>query len=107
MRRLQLSIWSGHSSWLDRRKPETPRVIGGNASVTRKARLVRFFLWIIRMSIFAMRIRLPDFDDPVRHWFAIAIENAARNFNAFTGNAWSRQIVPIEPGETDAEKWTD
>jgi hypothetical protein len=52
-----------------------------------------------------MRIRLPDFYDSIRHWFAVAVENAARNFHTLARYAWPRQIVAIEPAEADLKKW--
>src|SRR5580658_290976 len=107
MRRLQFSIWPRNPPRLNGRKTKFSRVIGWNASVACKARLVRFFLGIIRMSIIAVRIRLPYFDDPIGHRFAVAIENSAHNFHAFTGNARPRQSLPIKPGETNPEEWAN
>src|SRR5271165_982521 len=107
MRRLKFPIRSGHAPRLDRRESKTSRVIGGNAPVTRKARLIRFFLRILGTSIFSQRVCLPDFNDPVGYWSAVAIQDAAFNFHAITGNSRSRQIVPIEPREADVEKGAD
>src|ERR1700689_4698092 len=101
---LQFSIRPRNAPRLDRCKAETSGVVCGNASVTRKACLGRFFLRIIRMSIFALRICLPNFEEPVGHGLTIAVENTARNSPPFTRTANSRQIAPIKPGEADAEK---
>src|SRR5580692_2159850 len=99
-----MSIRPGHSSRLDGRKAEKSGAVRRNAPIAGKAFLDLFFLGVTRMSVFAFRIRLPDFYDSVRHRIAFAVKNAARDFNAAAGNTRPRQIVPIEPRKTDAEK---
>jgi hypothetical protein len=90
MRRLQFSIWPGNATRLDGRKSKTSCVVRGNTPVARKALIDRFRLRIIRMSVFALRIRLPHFDDPIGHRMALAIKDAARDFHALTQNSWPR-----------------
>src|SRR5579859_4936877 len=82
-------------------------VVGGNAAESGEALLDRFFLRIIRVQVLAIRISLPDFDDAIGYRLAVAIQDSACDFHAFTGNARACQIVSIEPRETNLKEWAN
>src|SRR5271163_3376766 len=107
MGRLQTPIRPWNASRFYRRKTKPSIFPCRNAPIPAKSGLDRFFLRIIRMRVFSLRVGLPDFDDSVRHRNAIAVQNATRNFYALTGDAGRRKVVAIEPRETNPEKRPD
>ena len=78
------SFWAGNKPRLDGRKAELAMVVGGHAAETRKARLQRLLLRVFRMSVFTVRIGLPDFDHSIGDRVAIPVEYPAFNRQTFS-----------------------
>src|SRR5271163_2192811 len=107
MRRLQFSIRPRHWPWLDRRKTEFSIFIRWNSSVALEAGLYRFILRVVGMSVFSVGIRLPQFDDRVRHAHTVGIEYPPRDRHALARNAGTRELRAVQMVQTDAEERAD
>jgi hypothetical protein len=59
------------------------------------------------MGIFAMRIRLPEFDHAIGHGLTIGVQQFSVNRDALTFYGGWREVAGIEPVKTNVEVGAD
>jgi hypothetical protein len=59
------------------------------------------------MLVLSGSVRLPQFDDRVRHGNAFAIEDADRQPHRFAERAWSSHLTQRIRREAEMKKWAD
>src|SRR5215468_9721182 len=101
MRRLRRACRSIYPPWLDGRETESPLFIGWNPPESHETSLDRLVLEIVRMKIFAVGVRLPDFEHRIRHAVAIAIEDAPFNLHSLARDTLPGDVVAVQPRATD------
>lgn len=104
MRSLRLPVWSRNRAGLDGAKAETSAFISEGSSVAVKTRLQRLLLIIFRMRVLAMTVRLPNLDQGILHWLAIAIEHATGNRDPLSGNSRACQIHFFQARQSDGKE---
>src|SRR6202167_5199274 len=107
MRRLLLAVRPGHRPGLDRGKAKPAFSVCRHPAVSLKTGLQPFFLRVFRMSIFSVRIGLPDFQNRIRYRNTVAVKNSALNTDTLAGNTFACQVVTVEPLEANLEERAD
>src|ERR1700674_3081798 len=97
MRGLLFPSGSRHPSGLDGRKTEGALGIRRNASKAAEAMLERFLLPVFGVRILAVRIGLPDLDQPVAHARTVAIEKPALDRNTLAADVGCGNVAREEP----------
>src|SRR3984957_17737578 len=97
VRRLWFAVRSRNRAGLDGTEAKFPVVVGRNTPVAANPRLNRLVLGVLGMRVLAVRIGLPDFQQGIGNRRAVAVQNASRNYNVFSGHLGGGQRVAI-PG---------
>src|SRR5258708_27074669 len=107
MRGLRLTARAGNGARLDGRKAKLAIVIGGNAAISREVRFQGLFLRVFRMSVFAVRVGLPDFNHSIGYGLAVAVKHLAFDRQSLAGHSLARPVVGAETVQANAKKWSD
>src|SRR5277367_80773 len=78
-----------------------------HSAIAGETRLERLILSVFGMRVFSVSVGLPDFEQCIWHWDPVAIKDAALNRDPFAGDAFGRQVVAVQPFQTDPEKRPD
>src|SRR5713226_8647106 len=82
MRCLPSLLIKRNRAWLDRLKPVETLILGARATKAHKGEIQRCRSLISQMVVAAMRIGLPDLDQPIGNRQPIAIEDVSFDANA-------------------------
>src|SRR5882672_2984953 len=104
MRSLLLTARTRYGAGLDGSEEELTCCAGGYASVAMKSRFEGLVLHVFCVRILAMCIGLPDFENRVGDWSAVAIQHSPVNGDSLAGNAQVRKVVAIQPSEAKLEE---
>jgi hypothetical protein len=102
-----IAIRSRHWAGFDRGKAKAAFLVRRYSSEARELRIKGLWLTVLRMRVLAVRIGLPNLQKSIRHWDAIAVENAAFDPDPLAGNTLLGKVVLNEPVQPNLEKWSD
>src|SRR5215472_399424 len=92
MRRLQPSVRAGHRTRLNGCEAEAAAFVHKDSPEAVEAGLKELVLLVRRMRVLAVAVRLPDFEQSIRHGIAVAVEHLTGNGHPLTGNSGPGQV---------------
>jgi hypothetical protein len=103
MRSLLPAVRTGDRARLDGGEAKRSAAIGEDASEAAKGIRRDGFLAMLGMRVLALRIRLPDFQDPIVDRLSVTVGHAAPDADSFSGHSGGRDGVDQQRQESDPE----
>src|SRR5690348_3558388 len=107
VRRLRPAVRSGNSARLNRHKMEAAVLVCRHASISEKCHLQFFLLSVFRMAVSSVRVRLPDFNERIRHAFPFPVRHAPFDFDPLPRNSGCREILSHQMIQSEAKERPD
>lgn len=92
---------------LDGGEGEMAFFVGGDAALAEEIGVEGFLLRVVVMCIFAVGVGLPDFEDGVRHWRAVAVKDLTVDDNSLAEGVGAGNAAEVTWSQSEAEKRAD